>query len=164
MSEPQSRPAPGPQETLRDIRYQGAIVRDDHLLLLHGLDHLKLQRFWLVPGGGRLEGETEEECVRREMREETLLDVRVERLLLDDPAPQHGTYKRLKTYHCTPLGGSEGPGSEPEIEELGLSYTIEGVRWFDLRDEADWGDEIRTDEIMYPWLRQVKAALGYSSD
>ena len=139
-------------------------MRDDHLLLLRGLDHLQLQRFWLVPGGGRLEGETEEECVRREMREETLLDVRVERLLLDEPAPHHGVYARIKTYHCTPIGGTEGPGSEPEIEALGLSYTIEEVRWFDFQDEADWGDEIHTDDIMYPWLKLVKAALGYRSD
>ena len=70
--------------TLREARIQGAIVRQDQLLLIQHRHHPTGQSYWLLPGGGIEGDETEEECVIREMKEETDLDVRVERLLLDD--------------------------------------------------------------------------------
>ena len=51
-------------EMTRRIRYQGAIVRDDHLLLIKHREHTSGHAYWVIPGGGREEGETEEECVR----------------------------------------------------------------------------------------------------
>ncbi|MFQ5942882.1 MAG: NUDIX domain-containing protein [Anaerolineales bacterium] len=131
------------------------------MLLLRGVDHLKPHAFWLVPGGGREPGETEHECVRREMLEETLLDVRVEKLLLEEDAPPGGIYQTLKTFLCTPVAGTAGPGTEPEIEDLEYGYTIEEARWFDLRDETAWNEDILSDDITYPLLQRVRAALGY---
>jgi len=52
------------------IRYQGAILRDDHLLLIKHRDHVDGREYWIIPGGGRENGETEEECVVREMCED----------------------------------------------------------------------------------------------
>ena len=54
----------------RVVRYQSAVVRKGHILLVR-------QRFggayecWNVPGGGREDDETEEQCVVREIKEET---------------------------------------------------------------------------------------------
>jgi hypothetical protein len=56
----------------RSIRYQAAVVLDDHLLLLKVLDGRSGKLFWVFPGGGQEPGETEEECIEREMREETI--------------------------------------------------------------------------------------------
>ena len=148
----------------RDTRYQGAIVREGHILLIKGMDHLKIRSFWLLPGGGMIAGETEQECVRREMLEETLLKVRVERLLMSEPAPINTYYQSLKTYLCVPISGSEGPGAEPELEELDAGYSIVDVGWFDLRDESGWGKELTSDEITYSQLKQIGAVLGYRSD
>jgi 8-oxo-dGTP pyrophosphatase MutT (NUDIX family) len=39
--------------------------------------------FWLMPGGGREKGETEEACVQREVREATDLEVTVVRPLFE---------------------------------------------------------------------------------
>ncbi len=66
----------------RDIRYQGAILRDDLILLIKHREHATGHSYWLLPGGGREDKESEENCIRREMREETHLSVKVERLLL----------------------------------------------------------------------------------
>ena len=71
----------------RDIRYQGAIVRDHHLLLIRHRDHGTGRSYWVLPGGGREGDETEEACVAREMSEEVGLAVTVERLLQAEPAP-----------------------------------------------------------------------------
>ncbi|MFD1737806.1 NUDIX domain-containing protein [Bacillus salitolerans] len=53
----------------------GAIILDDHILMVkiqHG-DRI----FWTLPGGGLEAGESFEDAVRREMKEEVNLDVRV---------------------------------------------------------------------------------------
>lgn len=144
----------------RKIRYQGAIVRDDHILLITHRLHEEGWTFWVIPGGGREDGETEEECVRREMLEETNLDVKVLRLLLDTPAPPKGVYRHLKTYLCEPIGGEAAPGFEPE-EDAAAAYAITEVRWFDLRDPASWPPALYDDPFTYPMLQRIQEALGY---
>lgn len=69
----------------RDVRYQAAIVHDDHVLLLKVVDIDSGAMFWLLPGGGREADETEEACVQREVREETELEVTVVRPLFEIP-------------------------------------------------------------------------------
>jgi 8-oxo-dGTP pyrophosphatase MutT (NUDIX family) len=71
----------------RDVRYQGAIIRDHHMLLIRHRRHVTGRAYWVIPGGGRLEGETSEACVQREMKEETGLDIQVKELLLDHGDP-----------------------------------------------------------------------------
>ncbi len=55
----------------RTIRYQGAIIRDDHLLLIKHREHESGREYWILPGGGRESDESEEDCVKRELQEET---------------------------------------------------------------------------------------------
>ncbi len=143
----------------RDTRYQGAIVRDHHLLLLRGVDHIEGKSFWLFPGGGRFAGETEEECVRREMFEETLLDVRVDRLLMEENTGSEKVYRMVKTYLCTPISGTAGPGTEPEVRPD--EFVIEDVGWFDLRNERSWDRAVVSDYITYPQMVRVAELLGY---
>ena len=148
----------------RDIRYTGIIVRDHHMLLIQQRDYEGERSYWVAPGGGREPGETEEECVRREMLEETGLEVQVERLLLDEGQVQDSeAYQRFKTYLCSVGEGLAAPGSEPEFEP-GEGYEIVAVRWFDLRDETSWDTTVRAHHQMYPFLRRVRMALGYEAD
>jgi hypothetical protein len=44
----------------RDARYQGAIVRDHCLLLIKHRFYADRHNYWLLPGGGREDGESEE--------------------------------------------------------------------------------------------------------
>ena len=144
----------------RRIRYQGAIVRDDHLLLIKHREHASGRAYWVIPGGGR-EQETEEECVAREMKEETHLDVRVERLLLDDEMKDSPVYERAKTYLCRVVGGEAQPGYEPE-EQASQQYGIVEVRWFDLRHPESWDALVYSDWITFPLMQRVQGALGYA--
>ncbi len=143
----------------RDVRYQGAIVRDHHLLLIRHRDHATGRSYWVMPGGGREGSETEEACVAREMSEETGLAVTVERLLLEGP-DEAGVYQRRRTYLCTAETGDAQPGYEPEIEAAEV-YGIAEVRWFDLRDPAGWDPLAVADPITYPQLQRLRALLGY---
>ena len=145
----------------RNARYQGAIVQNDTILLIRHLEHRNGRTYWLLPGGRREGEETEEDCVRREMKEETGLEVRVNRLLLsDEPESDLRVYQLYKTYLCTPLSHGASPGYEPEPDSS-AAYAIVEVKWFDLRSEETWGEMIVNDKITYPLLKRIQQALGY---
>jgi ADP-ribose pyrophosphatase YjhB (NUDIX family) len=143
----------------RDIRFQGAIVQDDRILILRYQPSEDLP-FWLIPGGGREQGETESECVAREMHEETNLIVHVERQILEVAAPEGDTYRLLRTYLCYPLAGTASPGYEPETEAADVGEITE-VRWLQLHGEQDWPEDLRQDPIGYPQFREIRRILGY---
>ncbi|MFN8493171.1 MAG: NUDIX hydrolase [Caldilineaceae bacterium] len=145
--------------TNREIRYQGAIVRDHHLLLIRQHEYATGRSYWLFPGGGREAGETEEDCVRREMHEETNLVVTVERLLFEH-TENLGVYRLRRTFLCAIVAGIAAPGYEPE-EGIADQYSIVEVGWFDLRDAQSWGELVRSDAITYPQMLQVQRRLGY---
>ena len=119
----------------RDVRYQAAVVRDDHVLLLRVFDRADGVEFWLLPGGGREPGEGEAECLRRELREETHLLVEVGPLLFETPDIPEGMYDRLRTYRCTVVAGEARPGSEPEVDHDG--QTTRDFRPYSTRTIAD---------------------------
>jgi 8-oxo-dGTP pyrophosphatase MutT (NUDIX family) len=148
---------------IRDIRYQGAIIRNDQILIIRHKEHASGRSYWVLPGGGREPNESEEECVRREMSEETWLEVAVEGLLLDESGVPGGVYKRRKTYLCRVVGGDARPGYEPEPEAAG-HYAIAEVRWFDLKDASTWGKEMMNDPLTYPQVQRIRAALGWSAE
>jgi 8-oxo-dGTP pyrophosphatase MutT (NUDIX family) len=146
----------------RFIRYQAATIRDHRILLVMHREHATGQSRWVIPGGGREPGETEEDCVRREMLEETSLDVMVERLLLDDPGIPDDVYKRRRTYVCRVNNGEAKPGFDPEVEVAQI-YEIAAVRWFDMRDPDSWEPGLRNDPVTFPLLQRIRTVLGYST-
>ena len=145
----------------RLIRYQGAIIQEDQILLIMHREHSTGRAYWVIPGGGRELDETEEACVQREMLEETSLDIVVERLLLDEPGVPNGIYKRLKTYLCKAVKGNAKPGYEPEIEAAQI-YAIVEVRWFDLKDPSSWDAKMRDDPFTFPLVQRIRTVLGYA--
>jgi 8-oxo-dGTP diphosphatase len=145
----------------RDIRYQGAILHDHHNLLLRFREQDTGHTYWLFPGGGIEPGETAEVCVRREMREETHLDVAVERLLFDDAIPQPHLYQRRQTYLCRIVCGEAQPGHEPELAAR-EGYGILEVKWFDLRAPEGWDELLKTNAIAHPQMLRLCAHLGYA--
>ena len=146
--------------TNRDTRYQGAIIRDHRILLIRHCENKTGRSYWIFPGGGIEPGETEEDCVRREMKEETNLDVRVVSLLLNEPNPSKRSYRSRKTYLCVSNTGEASPGIEPEPDAASW-YSIAEVKWFDLHDESSWDTELITDPLTYNQLQRVRRKLGY---
>lgn len=143
----------------RTIRYQAAIVQDDHLLLLKVHERSTGAIFWLFPGGGREPGETEEQCVEREVLEETHLRVDVVRFLFEAPDIPGG-YNRLRTYLCRIRDGAARPGCEPEVDGDGYQ-TIQEIGWFDLRHCETWDAMLDDEEITHRLLQRVRVELGF---
>jgi ADP-ribose pyrophosphatase YjhB (NUDIX family) len=144
----------------RHTRYQGLIIQDNQILLIKHSQRATGLSYWVIPGGGLDGSETEEECVIREMKEETNLDVKIEQLAFDEPSPVGGVYKWRKSYICIPVSGEASPGYEPE-PEAAAHYSISEVRWFDLRNASDWEEELKDDPFTYPQLIALRSFLGY---
>jgi ADP-ribose pyrophosphatase YjhB (NUDIX family) len=146
---------------MRSIRYQGAIIDQDHILLIRWREANPERSFWVIPGGGREPGESVESCLVREMREETSLVVHVEKLLFEEGGLDGARPWLMKTYLCRVTGGEAAPGCEPEDPQP-EGYGIVDLRWFDLQDECDWGTLVTNDRITYPQLQRIRALLGYT--
>jgi 8-oxo-dGTP pyrophosphatase MutT (NUDIX family) len=143
------------------IRYQAAIIHQHHILLLQQTDHGSGRSYWLLPGG-RMDGdETEEDCVQREVMEETGLDVTVQDLLLDEPHIRGRSYRQRKTYRCAYRSGDARPGSEPEAQ-YHMAYSFTAISWVDVRDPTQWPADMVADPITYPLLCRIHTLLGYA--
>ncbi len=88
----------------------GVVIRDGSVLLIRRA-HPPLQGEWSIPGGGLDVGETIAAGVRRELIEETGIEVRVldqietfERIMLDDSGKVQYHYVILD-YLCEAVGG-----------------------------------------------------------
>jgi len=141
----------------RRMRFQGAILDGWRLLLIKNHEQGSGKIYWLLPGGGREPGETPQACVKREVREETGLDVEVSGLLLDIPSSLDDLYQRLLTFECHVLAGVAAPGVEPEVDS-DLHRTIIDVRWFDLQDESELAS-LSGDPFTFPQLLAIRDML-----
>ena len=144
----------------RHTRYQGLIIQDDHVLLIRVKQISTDHEFWVIPGGGIEDSETEEECIIREIKEETNLKVVVNKLIFDEPGPKGDEYQRLKTFLCTPISGEASPGYEPEAA---ADASIIEVRWFALQEESTWDEDLIQDPFTYPTLVKLRKILGHKN-
>jgi mutator protein MutT len=103
----------------------GGVIIDNGRALLIRRGSEPLRGEWSIPGGTLELGESLEEGVRRELREETGLEVRVlelievfDRIFPDDGALPSGTKQRLRfhfvivDYLCERIGGEPRAGSD----------------------------------------------------
>jgi 8-oxo-dGTP pyrophosphatase MutT (NUDIX family) len=115
------------------------------VLLVAVTDPVDARRIWMTPGGGRDKGESDLECARRELREETGVTIRE----LEGPVFEHEhvfrwagrDYRQRERFYVGSLeGSSQGEASPDQIEQ-------------DANMEARWWtiDELRaTEELVEP--------------
>lgn len=127
------------------MRAQVVLVESGRVLMV------RLERpgrsFWVLPGGAIERGETPEEAAVREVREETGLEVAIDRLLfVEEPRAVGGIDVRSPrhTYLARRVGGE----LRPQYDE------VAEVAW--LATECDAYD-VATEDTM----RRVRVALGH---
>lgn len=114
------------------VRANGIVFKDDKLVLVQIKSPTQNSLFWMPPGGGVQFGEPLKEAVRREVKEETTLDVAVGDLWYVTEYLKGNWHAIEFYYHCQILSGEIQLGSDPELEEQMLQkvdlFTLEEAR------------------------------------
>lgn len=113
------------------IRVAGLLVHADHILLVKHRNH----SYWLLPGGRLDDGESLQECVRREFLEETSLKVRPQGpIFLGDflSGTKHVVDVIFRVTLANEVEGTPAiqPGSDAGLAD---------VRWFPVEDAPKVG-------------------------
>ncbi|WP_162054802.1 NUDIX domain-containing protein [Pontibacter pamirensis] len=114
------------------VRVCGICIHNDKLLLVRHGGTVDNRDFWAPPGGGLQYAETMQSCLKREIQEETGLEVQVERFLFVNEFLQPPLHAIEFFFEAKISGGTLGTGSDPEAaagEQL-----IEQVQWLTLKE------------------------------
>lgn len=101
------------------VRVAGVLVEEGNILLVRQL--VNRGRDWSLPGGRLEPGETLEQCLKREVREETGLEVRLNRLLYICDRMEPDRHTLHITVEVLRSGGSLSVGREPEADANPIS-------------------------------------------
>ena len=113
-----------------NIRVTGILIEDEKLLLVK--QKVSDKRNWSLPGGKLEQGETIEQGIIREMKEETGLDVEIIRLLyLCDVSASNNTLLHISFLLKRVAGNIELPTNEFESNPI---YDVEFIPISDLLD------------------------------
>ena len=111
----------------------GVVILEGRALLVRrGREPLRGE--WSIPGGKVEPGESLEECVRRELREETGLDVRVGELIevvesvFRDAAGRVTAHYIILDYYCEAVGGMPHAASDATDVALVAENDLEQYR------------------------------------
>ena len=114
------------------VRVCGICIEKDQLLLVQHGSTVGNKAFWAPPGGGLQYGETMQACLKREILEETGLDVEVERFLFVNEFLQAPLHAIEFFFEVKVNGGSLSTGRDPEAA-AGVQL-IERVQWLTLKE------------------------------
>ncbi|WP_151640392.1 (deoxy)nucleoside triphosphate pyrophosphohydrolase [Corynebacterium sp. 11A] len=125
----------------KTIRVTGAVLqRDGKILAAQRGQGKSLGGFWEFPGGKIEEGETPEASLARELKEELLIDARIEEHITTTRHEYDFAIIELATYVC-----SLPSGEEPTLTEH------EQVRWLSKEElnDVEWAPaDVPTVEIL----------------
>jgi 8-oxo-dGTP diphosphatase len=101
----------------RSIRAAGIVIKDNKILLMYRKKDN--EEYWVFPGGGVENNETVEQAVLRELKEETTIDIKIEKLLyhhiLKNNDLSHDSDQYF--YLCSYISGEPKLGDANEIRE-----------------------------------------------
>lgn len=121
----------------------GAIVVDDEKVLLvkHNAGH------WDFPKGHVEEGETEIETAIREVKEETNIDIKIEKenKYISEYSPKENVMKTVIYFIGEKVGGED----KPQIEE------VSDVEWVDVNKAVERITHQRSKEIMMQVIKDM---------
>lgn len=113
-------------------RVCGICIQDDKLLLVRHGSTVNNNAFWAPPGGGIQYGETMQACLKRELQEETGLEVKVERFLFVNEFLQPPLHAIEFFFEAKIIGGTMKTGADPEAAEG--EQLIEHVQWLTIKE------------------------------
>lgn len=115
------------------IRVCGFIQDDKHRFLLLKHEGVgELGHIWAPPGGGLEFGEAMEDCLLREIKEETKLEVEIGSFLFANEFLSPRLHAVELFFQVAKWKGSPALGVDPEME--GRKAVLTALRWFTLKE------------------------------
>lgn len=119
-------------------RVRAIIIKDNKVLTIKRTKPDAI--FWVFPGGGVEQGETNEKALIRECKEELGVDIKVNDLLVEmDSKVQKTLGQREYFYFCEIKGGKLGTGDGPEFSNDPSYVGKYEIEWIDINDLNDIG-------------------------
>jgi 8-oxo-dGTP diphosphatase len=97
------------------VRVCGICLQNNALLLVRHQGLYEGRDFWAPPGGGLTFGETVQQCLVREFREETGLEIKAGRFLFVNEFLQPPLHALELFFEVQPTGGALLQGTDPEL-------------------------------------------------
>lgn len=118
-------------------RVRAIIIKDNKILTIKRTKPDAI--FWVMPGGGVDEGETNEKALIRECKEELGVDVNVSDLFTEMDSKIPKTFgQREYFYLCEIRGGKLGSGDGPEFNDSSYVGKYE-IEWVDINNLKNIG-------------------------
>lgn len=121
------------------VRACGICVQDNSILLVN---HRRIthSHFWAPPGGGIEFGEQAQDCLVREFKEETGLDIEVGDFLFGCELIEHPLHAIELFFKVKKVGGQVRKGTDPESGEDQIIQEVAFIDWRQL-------NELKSEEI-----------------
>lgn len=126
------------------IRVCALLVEEGKLLLARHLSPTRPEPVWLPPGGEVEFGETLQNGLIREVREETTLDISVKELRLVHEFIEPPWHAVEFYFRCERTAGEPEAGTDPELDEH--EQILQSVHFTEL-------SELKNLEVYPEWLR-----------
>ena len=137
------------------------IVLDEEKRMLLVKQHHDGKDIWMVPGGGIEEGESSKQAAAREVKEETGLDVAVDRLVWHVEEVSQRGQRFVDFFLANVVGGKLELGEDPEFDKAG--QVLREVKFLTR-------DEIKEIKYLYPeylrdefWAIYEAGFMGYNA-
>jgi ADP-ribose pyrophosphatase YjhB (NUDIX family) len=98
------------------VRVCGICLQNNAMLLVRHRGLYADHDFWAPPGGGLILGETVKNCLKREFKEETGLEIKVGRFLFINEFLQMPLHAVELFFEVEITGGNLIQGTDPELE------------------------------------------------
>jgi len=106
---------------MKQVDVVGAVITNEEGKILCALrsQQMSLPGMWEFPGGKIEQGETPEESLVREIREELECDIKVGEFITDDVYEYPTVAVRLITYFAKVISGTPAPKEHEKLEWVG---------------------------------------------
>ncbi|RNI24995.1 NUDIX domain-containing protein [Rufibacter latericius] len=125
-------PLAEPYSSKTRVRVCGLLIQEDKLLLARHKAAFGEGYFWMPPGGGLDFNEKVKECLKREFKEETGLEIEVGRFLYLNEFLRPPLHAIELFFEVNLVTGTLALGSDPEHEPH--AQLLEEVKFLNIRD------------------------------
>jgi len=118
---------------MKQARSRAIIISGNKILLVKRTINERI--YWACPGGQIEKGESKEEALIREVKEETGLDIKVGDLLANLPCQKPEFAGQIEYFYLADVvGGKLGTGTGPELTPNSKYPGKYKFKWYDLAD------------------------------